>query len=141
MSLELHATDQDNGSPKRVRTGLTSAQIQGQAGNWVGLVDPLTGKFDPSLIPVSSEVSGGKLITDNYTVTQAIIDAKYVYLSYKPEDPRKVELNIYGGIEQRAHVDFFVEENVLSWDSLSLQLLLELDDSFSVRYVPEIPQP
>lgn len=86
-------------------------------------------KFDEAQRPQASSN-----ITDNFVVTQLILDAKQVTLSRLPADPLKVEFATYHGPEQRAGVDFVVMSNILSWDSLALEILLELNDAFAVRY-------
>lgn len=78
----------------------------------------------------------GTFITDNYVLTPTDLAAKQVELSAAPANPFKVELVPYGGIEQRAGVDFTVSGRVLSWSSLALELLLDAGSAFSVRYVP-----
>lgn len=73
--------------------------------------------------------------TDNFTVTQEILDAKGVELSGEPDDPLKVEFDPAHGIGQRPGVDFMVDGRILAWPSLALEALLEVGDQFTVRYV------
>lgn len=83
--------------------------------------------------------SGGGLVHDNFIVTSQVLQEHRVFLSNAPQDPLKVSLVIYNGIEQRSGVDFVVEDLELSWSGLALQTLLSLNDAFSVRYVPTTP--
>lgn len=77
-------------------------------------------------------------VQDNYLVNTTILANKSVLLSETPADPFKVELIVYGGIEQEPGVDFLVTGSTLSWDGLALELLLEEGNRFSVRYLPTV---
>jgi hypothetical protein len=77
---------------------------------------------------------GNTYISEEFVVTQSILDAKYITLQSTPSVPNEVELMIYGGIEQRHGVDFVLNGKVLSWNSLALELLLDLQTTFTVRY-------
>lgn len=79
-------------------------------------------------------LNGSGYWTDNFVLTLAQHAARAVNLDYTPLDPSKVELVPYGGPEQRSTVDFVVTGNVLSWDGLALELLLDVGSAFSVRY-------
>lgn len=79
-------------------------------------------------------VNGSGYWTDNFVLSALQHAAKAVNLEYTPLDPTKVELVPYGGPEQRSTVDFVVTGNVLSWDGLALELLLDVGSAFSVRY-------
>lgn len=72
--------------------------------------------------------------TDNFTVTAQNMSDKFVTLSHIPAFPDKVELSVFGGIEQRPGVDFVVIGTTLSWNALALELLLDIDTAFTVRY-------
>lgn len=81
------------------------------------------------------EIPDALLRTDNFVVTPTQLSAGQVTLTDSPADPLKVELIIFGGIEQRPGVDFVVTGNVLSWDSLGMELLLDEGTAFTVRYI------
>lgn len=80
---------------------------------------------------------GRELVTDEFTVTPAILVARKVMLSETPLDPQKVELIVFGGIEQQPAVDFVVEGRELSWAGLAMELLLESGSVFQARYLME----
>lgn len=75
-----------------------------------------------------------RVYTDNFEVTPLAISQKQVVLSHTPTQPTKVELSVFGGIEQRPNVDFIVTGDVLSWSGLALELLLDVGTAFTVRY-------
>lgn len=77
---------------------------------------------------------GNTYKNEEFVITQAILDSKYITLQSAPSIPNDVELMIYGGIEQRHGVDFVVTNNILSWNSLALELLLDLQTTLTVRY-------
>lgn len=53
-----------------------------------------------------------------------------------PSTPASVvHISLYGGIEQRQNVDFIVNGNVLSWDTLAMQLLVESGSVMSINYL------
>ena len=72
--------------------------------------------------------------TDNFTVNAQSLSDKFVILSHTPAFPDKVELSVFGGIEQRPGVDFVVTGTALSWNALALELLLDEGTAFTVRY-------
>ena len=72
--------------------------------------------------------------TDNFTVTNQDLANKFVTLSRTPAFPDKVELSVFGGIEQRPGVDFVVTGNILSWNALALEMLLDPGTAFTARY-------
>lgn len=79
------------------------------------------------------------LLTDSlhqqfYEITSTDVTNKYITLEYTPVDPLKVDVVIYGGIHQRSMVDFLVTGNVLSWDGLALESLIELDHYLNITY-------
>jgi hypothetical protein len=47
----------------------------------------------------------------------------------------EVFANIVGGTAQKQNVDFIVTGSVVSWESLSLELLLEAGDYLSIFYI------
>lgn len=56
-----------------------------------------------------------------------------------PETPTGTVLFIpYGGVAQRQNVDFYVTGTVLAWDSLALELLLEVGDVIYIQFSREI---
>lgn len=78
-------------------------------------------------------------VQDNFTLSPLNLSEKKITLSKTPADPLKVSFVPYRGIEQEPGVDFIVTGNELSWDGLALELLLEVGDRFSVRYLPNSP--
>lgn len=66
-------------------------------------------------------------------VTADHIAAKAITL---PSTPRfEAVVNIVGGTAQKQDIDFVIAEDILSWDSLALELLLEAGDYLSIFYV------
>ena len=61
------------------------------------------------------------------------IDNKFVILSREPFLPGSVTLDIAGGIPQLYGFDFVVSGNVLSWNGLGLDNLLEVGDTLIIR--------
>lgn len=67
--------------------------------------------------------------------TQHIADKQLIL----PETPTGTVLFIpYGGVAQRMNRDFYVTGSVLAWDSLALELLLEVGDVIYIQFSREI---
>lgn len=69
-----------------------------------------------------------------YTINATDITNKYITLEHEPVDPNKVDVVIYGGVHQKSNVDFLVTGDTLSWDSLALETLIELNQSLVITY-------
>lgn len=80
-------------------------------------------------------VSTSDLIIQNFIATPSVLMDKLVQLEYAPRDPLEVGLHVFGGIEQKSGVDFAVTGNILSWNGLALELLLEPDAPFTIQYL------
>ena len=74
-------------------------------------------------------------IQDDFVISAPQLADGEVSLSHAPANAAKVELSVYGGIEQRPNVDFVVTGQSLNWRGLALELLLDVGSALSVRYV------
>lgn len=84
---------------------------------------------------IQQGTSDSSLVIDRFYLTPQNITDRYVTLSATPYDPAEVEFAVFNGPEQLSGVDFMVTGNILSWDMLALQYLLEAGDTIAVRYV------
>lgn len=67
-------------------------------------------------------------------ITPTMIQQKKLFLESVPTRPRHVELSVFGGIEQRPFHDFNVYDNVIDWDSLALEMLIDEGTAIAIRY-------
>jgi hypothetical protein len=61
-----------------------------------------------------------------------MITNKSLVLPYIPNGI--VHLLPYGGIPQQDGVDFITTGNIISWDSLSLEIILEVGETINVQF-------
>ena len=76
---------------------------------------------------------GTEVKTITVTLTEQNILNKQVELSTTPYKPENVTLVPVGGIAQINGEDFFVSENIISWDNLGLDGFLEIGDTILVQ--------
>jgi hypothetical protein len=91
--------------------------------------------FSPALPTSTTPTQSINLRQEEFVITQGILSAKQIVLSSQVTNIAGLELVIYGGIEQRPMHDFLVTGNIISWNSLSLELLLEEGSVMIVRYL------
>lgn len=120
--LDLHTDDVD---PH------TQYQLESEKGEPLGYT-PLNnlGKIDGIYLPATST----SLVQEYYTLTSTDISNKYIVLDNTPSSPLEVDLIIYGGISQKSGVDFTISGNILDWNSLALELLLETGSIIKTVY-------
>ena len=73
-------------------------------------------------------------ISQEIVVDNQIYTNKRIILNNAPKAPEYLDLFIYGGIKQRPNFDFLLVGNIISWDSLALDLLVDVGTVISVRY-------
>lgn len=78
-------------------------------------------------IPISAD--------EEIIVTALMISEKRLTLTDTPADG-KVRLGVYRGCQQRQNIDYLLlpNTNIISWEGLSLELLLEENDVLYVEY-------
>ncbi len=81
--------------------------------------------------------AGTSFVVDKFQVTSQDLTNQYVTLSKVPSDPLKVFMTPFRGIMQESGVDFIVQNQTFNWSGLALQLLLEVNDTFVVYYLPQ----
>lgn len=82
--------------------------------------------------------TGGLVTSGNYeeiTITNAMLLNKQLTLENVPSDG-KVQMGIFRGCDQQQNVDFVLlpNSNIVSWDGLALELLLEENDVVFFNY-------
>lgn len=70
-----------------------------------------------------------------FTLTEEEIDQKYISLAKTPNNPIKVLLTVYGALASFYGLDFTVSGNVLTWNELGLDGLLNSGDILQVVYI------
>jgi hypothetical protein len=84
--------------------------------------------------PIGSGINSSTNVTEIITLTQENIDNKEVVLNSIPIIPESVQLTPNGGIPQINGIDFQVNLNILTWNSLGLDGFLEVGDILIVQY-------
>lgn len=108
-------------------------------------VDPIIGDIDDLEVPADNLVEAlnyvyekvnvieaGRDYTGDIEITSVMLDNKGLTLPFAPTGI--VYLCPYGGIPQQQGVDFLVSGSQLTWDSLSLEILLEAGDIVNISY-------
>lgn len=88
------------------------------------------------IVPPSSTVSSidNAYIVEVRILTLAEATAKEITLTQTPTDPAKVTLDLIGGTSQQVGQDFSVSGDVLSWNGLALETVLEEGDKLRIIY-------
>lgn len=73
---------------------------------------------------------------EDVPVSSLMLTTKSLTLQYNPIDV-SVELSIYKGILQERNVDYVLTGQIITWDSLGLEALLELGDTLHLAYFRE----
>lgn len=73
---------------------------------------------------------------EDIAVSPLMLATKSLTLQYDPLDV-SVELSIYKGILQERNVDYVLTGQIITWDSLGLEVLLELGDTLHLTYFRE----
>ena len=123
-----------DGSPPQVYGDDFS--IDQQIISWDGLgLDGLVYAGDKIVVTYESSPSMGSAESrEKITLTQQQINQKQITLSATPPNPLLVEVFPVGGIYQVYGLDYTVTENILKWDGLLLDNLLERGDTIVVTY-------
>lgn len=74
------------------------------------------------------------IVDEEITITPLMITNKELTLQFVVTNPSLMELVVFGGIHQRPMVDFLVTSNKIQWNSLALELLLDVGTVIRVRY-------
>jgi hypothetical protein len=67
-------------------------------------------------------------------LTQTDIDNKYIILNKTPSVPEALQVIPVGGPEQLYGIDYTITGNILSWDGLGLDGILDNTDKLIIRY-------
>lgn len=91
---------------------------------------------DTDTIEISATGAGsGEVPNVEYrTISAPEAAAKELTLAATPNDPTKVMLDTIGGCAQEYSVDYSITDDVLSWDSLGLDGILEAGDKLRIVY-------
>lgn len=92
--------------------------------------NPIEGIFD---FKGNSSVSGN-IKTDNIQLNAAQVANKQVTLSQTPIEATQVLLDIPSGVTQVYGPDFSVSGNILTWNGLGLETILEINDRLRIVY-------
>lgn len=74
------------------------------------------------------------LVPQIVTLTQTDIDNKYITLNITPIVPESLTVSPVGGPEQLYGIDYEITGNILSWDGLGLDGILDNTDKLIIRY-------
>jgi hypothetical protein len=85
-------------------------------------------------LTVVGGIVGVSSVEFKYTLLAGDILAKEITLPSIPFNASDVRLTVVGGIEQENGADFIVTGDVLSWDALGYEALVEIGDKFIVTY-------
>ena len=87
--------------------------------------------------PIGMPGVGGELVSVDITITAQMVLDKALTLPKEVFDASGFYLSVFTGVQQQAQVDFLVStgSDLISWDGLALELLLEEGDVIHVRYV------
>lgn len=69
-----------------------------------------------------------------YTILPANITSKSLTLNFTPVVGAKIMVDVIGGTTQEYGDDFIITGNVLDWNGLGMELILETNDSIRVQY-------
>jgi hypothetical protein len=78
--------------------------------------------------------AGLKVKTETLVMTQVIIDNKSLSLQKQPTNPNDILFLPEGGIRQNYGTEFTLNQNVISWENLSLDGFLEVNDIINITY-------
>lgn len=90
--------------------------------------NPIEGIFD------LTSGSTGNIKTENIELNSTMITNKQLTLTEIPINNNQVLLDIPSGITQAYGIDFVVMANVLSWNGMGLETILEVNDRLRVVY-------
>lgn len=98
----------------------------------------LTGGVDSSCW---GHIEAGTDTTDNYfteyvCVSSSDIENKFFNLSYMIEESSEVTVNVIGGTSQELGTDFYVQNNKVKWDGMTLDGEVKAGDILRVMYLP-----
>lgn len=73
--------------------------------------------------------------TDYVCISSENVQNKYVSLTYLIEDTSDVAVNVVGGTAQKINKDFYVEDNKIKWDEMTLDGEINYGDILRVIYL------
>ena len=114
------------------QTALNAKEDKSQKGANNGYA-PLDGTGKVPLVNLPSALAN-TLHQQFYEITPTDVLNKFITLEYIPTNPLKVDVVIYGGIHQRSNIDFLVTGNILSWNGLALESLIEANHFLNITY-------
>jgi hypothetical protein len=121
--------------------GVTGVGVTGPEGPPNQVVDTMAGDqtdVAPSVHAVKTYVSNqiaGSNVVEYFELDSSEIAAKAITLSFTPQIPQYVVLDVISGGPQVYLEDFIVTGASLSWDGLALEGILSAGDKFRVVYV------
>lgn len=115
------------GSPADVTGDLADLDTTNKT-NLVDAINELNQRIDDFSVSSSAAYFG------DFVLSAGDISGKQLTLPFTPI-PETLQLDVYGGIRQRRNVDFIVSGNVISWDSMALEMLVEQDSVLSIQCI------
>lgn len=89
----------------------------------------------------SNEIDAGRpaiptdsLNTEVLALSTNDIQGRFIALSKSPVVPSKTLIQLENGISQFANLDFYVDQNLIRWDGLAMELLVEVGQRLHVIY-------
>lgn len=120
-----------SGASATIEVGTVTTTAFGNPAQVVNVGSPEAAIFN-FVIPQGAAGSGYRI--EEFKLTQAQVDAKGVTISYAPLSGTKVRVSIQYGPDQWQNIDFKVEGNVVSWDQLAMDSLVDVDTLLAVEY-------
>lgn len=129
--------DVDNSNVEVVAGRLEDLDTNTQA-SLVAAINELKALVDDLEANGGSGGSGG-YVTEEYdlSITPTMIANRSLTLAHLPVG-NKVFIGVYGGIDQRQNLDYYLDLNdrrIVRWDNLSLQLLFDTETVIRIRYL------
>ena len=99
------------------------------------LLTPVKSSFVDAINSIEERIdilNTERLYDEDFVITSEMMTSKSLVLPYTPNGI--VHLLPYGGIPQQDGVDFITTGNIISWDSLSLEIILEVGETINVQF-------
>lgn len=88
----------------------------------------------PEVPLVTGAAGAGQAKVQMFTLTAQDIQNKYIALDSAPSAPDKTLVQLQMGIAQYPNVDFYLDGQLLRWNSLAMELLVESGQRIHVTY-------
>jgi hypothetical protein len=77
-----------------------------------------------------------QFFTEYVCISSSEIQNKFLNLSYMIKEPSEVVVNVIGGTSQELGTDFYVEDNRVKWDGMTMDGQVKAGDVLRVLYIP-----